>query len=123
MPAGTSIVSVAGPALSSATGLTCSPARCTAMRVWVVTSSRPLKTRSSKVTEATLVPSPATSASASRTPPGMRGILTEQETNQMAGVIVDADMDVYLLPVSRDRYELYCEVPDEPEAPPEAEPP
>jgi hypothetical protein len=41
----------------------------------------------------------------------------------MAGVIVDADMDVYLLPVGQDRYELYCEVPDEPEAPPEAEPP
>jgi Mitochondrial K+-H+ exchange-related len=52
----------------------------------------------------------------------MGGILTEQETNQMAGVIVDAGMDVYLLPVGRDRYELYCEVPDEPEAPPEAEP-
>jgi hypothetical protein len=31
-------------------------------------------------------------------------------------------MDVYLLPVGQDRYELYCEVPDEPEAPPEAEP-
>jgi hypothetical protein len=45
------------------------------------------------------------------------------ETNQRAGVIVDADMDVYLLPVGRDRYELYCEVPDEPEAPAEAEPP
>jgi hypothetical protein len=33
----------------------------------------------------------------------------------MAGIIVDADMDVYLLPVGQDRYELYCEVPDEPE--------
>jgi hypothetical protein len=32
-------------------------------------------------------------------------------------------MDVYLLPVGQDRYELYCEVPDEPEAPPETEPP
>lgn len=26
-------------------------------------------------------------------------------------------MDVYLVPVGRDRYELYCEVPDEPEEP------
>jgi hypothetical protein len=25
-------------------------------------------------------------------------------------------MDVYLVPIGRDRYELYCEVPDEPEA-------
>jgi hypothetical protein len=32
-------------------------------------------------------------------------------------------MDVYLLPVGKDQYELYCEVPDEPEAAPEAEPP
>ena len=32
-------------------------------------------------------------------------------------------MDVYLLPVGQDRYELYCEVPDEPEAPAETEPP
>jgi hypothetical protein len=32
-------------------------------------------------------------------------------------------MDVYLLPVGQDRYELYCEVPDEPEAPSEADPP
>lgn len=31
-------------------------------------------------------------------------------------------MDVYLVPVGRDRYELYCEVPDEPE-PTEEEPP
>jgi hypothetical protein len=26
-------------------------------------------------------------------------------------------MDVYLVPIGRDRYELYCEVPDEPELP------
>lgn len=26
-------------------------------------------------------------------------------------------MDVYLVPIGRDRYELYCEVPDEPEEP------
>ena len=26
-------------------------------------------------------------------------------------------MDVYLVPVGRERYELYCEVPDEPEPP------
>jgi Mitochondrial K+-H+ exchange-related len=29
-------------------------------------------------------------------------------------------MDVYLIPVGQDRYELYCEVPDEPEGPAEA---
>jgi hypothetical protein len=29
-------------------------------------------------------------------------------------VIVDGSMDVYLVPVGADRYELYCEVPDEP---------
>jgi hypothetical protein len=40
----------------------------------------------------------------------------------MADAIVDAGMDVYLLPVGEDRYELYCEVPDEPEPPPDAEP-
>jgi hypothetical protein len=28
-------------------------------------------------------------------------------------------MDVFLVPVAQDRYELYCEEPDEPEAPPE----
>jgi hypothetical protein len=38
-------------------------------------------------------------------------------------MIVNAHMDVYLLPVGQDRYELYCEVPDEPETPPDAEPP
>ncbi len=27
-------------------------------------------------------------------------------------------MDVYLVPIGRERYELYCEVPDEPEEPP-----
>jgi len=37
--------------------------------------------------------------------------------NQMPGAIVDRDMDVYLVPVAADRYELYCEVPDEPESP------
>ena len=26
-------------------------------------------------------------------------------------------MDVYLVPIGRERYELYCEVPDEPEPP------
>lgn len=31
-------------------------------------------------------------------------------------------MDVYLVPVGADRYELYCEVPDEPPAPDEAAP-
>ena len=31
-------------------------------------------------------------------------------------------MEVFLVPVAQERYELYCEVPDEPEAP-EAEPP
>lgn len=35
--------------------------------------------------------------------------------NRNAGAIVDADMDVYLVPVATDRYELYCEVPDEPD--------
>jgi len=49
--------------------------------------------------------------------------LSRAGTNQRADAIVDADMDVYLLPVGQDRYELYCEVPDEPEAPPETEPP
>jgi len=29
-------------------------------------------------------------------------------------------MDVYLVPIGRERYELYCEVPDEPEEPEEA---
>ena len=32
-------------------------------------------------------------------------------------------MDVYLVPIGQDRYELYCEVPDEPEPAPEEEPP
>jgi len=32
-------------------------------------------------------------------------------------------MDVYLVPVARDRHELYCEVPDEPETEQPAEPP
>ncbi len=41
----------------------------------------------------------------------------------MPGAIVDAGMDVYLLPVGKDRYELYCEVPDEPDAPADADPP
>jgi K+-H+ exchange-related protein len=36
--------------------------------------------------------------------------------NLRAGAIVDAGMDVYIVPVGIDRYELYCEVPDEPEA-------
>ena len=49
--------------------------------------------------------------------------LSRAGTNQRPDAIVDADMDVYLLPVGQDRYELYCEVPDEPEAPPETEPP
>jgi hypothetical protein len=40
----------------------------------------------------------------------------------MADAIVDADMDVYLVPVGQDRYELYCEVPDEPETPSEVDP-
>jgi Mitochondrial K+-H+ exchange-related len=31
-------------------------------------------------------------------------------------------MDVYLVPIGQDRYELYCEVPDEPEPPPEQAP-
>ena len=33
------------------------------------------------------------------------------------GAIVEAGMEVYLVPVGAERYELYCEVPDEPEAP------
>jgi hypothetical protein len=37
-------------------------------------------------------------------------------------MIVLTLMDVYLVPISLDRYELYCEVPDEP-AEPEPEPP
>lgn len=32
-------------------------------------------------------------------------------------------MDVYLVPIGRDRYELYCEVPDEPEEAADANPP
>jgi hypothetical protein len=32
-------------------------------------------------------------------------------------------MDVYLVPIGRERYELYCEVPDEPEPPPDEEVP
>src|SRR5262245_26571740 len=32
-------------------------------------------------------------------------------------------MDVFLVPVAADRYELYCEEPDEPDAPEGAEPP
>jgi len=35
-----------------------------------------------------------------------------------AGVNVDAGMEVYLVPVGDERYELYCEVPDEPDTPP-----
>jgi len=35
------------------------------------------------------------------------------------GAIVEAGMDVYLVPVGDERYELYCEVPDEPEVPPD----
>ena len=31
-------------------------------------------------------------------------------------------MDVYLVPIGQNRYELYCEVPDEPEPSPEEEP-
>jgi K+-H+ exchange-related protein len=31
-------------------------------------------------------------------------------------------MDVYLVPIGQDRYELYCEVPDEPEPSPDDEP-
>jgi len=31
-------------------------------------------------------------------------------------------MDVYLVPIGQDRYELYCEVPDEPEPSPDEEP-
>jgi hypothetical protein len=31
-------------------------------------------------------------------------------------------VDVYLVPVGRERYELYCEVPDEPEEPGEERP-
>ena len=31
--------------------------------------------------------------------------------------IVDPSMDVYLVPVGPQRYELYCEIPDEPETP------
>jgi hypothetical protein len=31
-------------------------------------------------------------------------------------------MDVYLVPIGQDRYELYCEVPDEPEPPPNQTP-
>jgi hypothetical protein len=31
-------------------------------------------------------------------------------------------MDVYLVPVGRERYELYCEVPDEPDGPPDDTP-
>jgi hypothetical protein len=43
--------------------------------------------------------------------------------NTAEPAIVDASMDVYLVPVGDDRYELYCEVPDDPsdgaeEAPP-----
>ena len=49
--------------------------------------------------------------------------LSRAGTNQRPDAIVDAGMDVYLLPVGQDRYELYCEVPDEPEAPAETEPP
>ena len=37
-------------------------------------------------------------------------------------MIVVTVMDVYLVPVGGERYELYCEVPDEPEEP-AAEPP
>jgi hypothetical protein len=37
-------------------------------------------------------------------------------------MIVLTFMDVYLVPIGGDRYELYCEVPDEPEAP-DHEPP
>jgi hypothetical protein len=42
--------------------------------------------------------------------------------NVEVDVIVDENMDVFLVPVAQQRYELYCEVPDEPEAP-ETEPP
>ena len=38
-----------------------------------------------------------------------------------AGAIVEAGMEVYLVPVGDERYELDCEVPDEPETPPEPE--
>jgi hypothetical protein len=43
--------------------------------------------------------------------------------NRIADAIVDGDMDVYLVPVGTDRYELYCEVPDEPLDLPDGDPP
>ena len=42
--------------------------------------------------------------------------------NLRTPVIVDPSMDVYLVPVGAERYELYCEVPDEP-VEPEGAPP
>ena len=42
--------------------------------------------------------------------------------NVGADAIVDQSMEVFLVPVAAARYELYCEVPDEPEAP-ASEPP
>jgi len=43
--------------------------------------------------------------------------------NMAAGAIVEMAMEVYLVPIGDERYELYCEVPDEPETPPDLEAP
>ena len=37
--------------------------------------------------------------------------------NPTSDAIVNPAMDVYLVPVGTSRYELYCEVPDEPDEP------
>ena len=90
-----------------------SPARCMVARVWPVTSCGPLNIRSSSVSSfagsaaGSCTASAVTSASAR--PHGIGGILAPR-------AIVFSVMDVYLVPVGPDRHELYCEVPDEPDA-------
>ena len=79
----------------------------------------PLKTRISSVSDAGggCGRWPRTSAQCQQQAAAHGGILAERgaKVTGHAGAIVDAGMDVYLVPVGDDRYELYCEVPDEPD--------
>src|SRR6478735_750512 len=156
MPGGTSALSTAWPASSRTSGCARSPARCTATRVWAVTSSAPLKTRSSSASCGSCAGVPS-SVSAKSSPPPMPGILMLDSNwharnlhacgrrrmhvmsaavvsepgegramprpNAPPGAIVGAGMEVYLVPVGDELYELYCEVPDEPEVPPDLDAP
>src|SRR5687768_6174548 len=104
------------------TGCPRSPARWTTTRECPVTSSLPRKTRISSVSSWPVCS--ADSARASRHRRGMAAILPPNpEPNEDDPAIVDASMDVYLVPVGAERYELYCEISDEPETRGEADPP